>query len=68
MLKVALGGLCRDLRGGKGGRRGMKIESVRRKSGPALGRGRIKPIRQYRVLQGMGSLTRKMKNLSDYVD
>ena len=68
MMKLVLGGLCEDLRGGKGGRRGAKIESIRRKSGPSLGRGHIKPIGQCRVLQGTGNLTKETNNLSGYIN
>ena len=51
------------------GTRGVKIEIVnKRKSSLALERGHTKPIRQYRVLQGMGNLMREMRNLSGYAD
>ena len=69
MPKVVRWDLFVDPSGESRGVRGVKIRIVnKRKSGSALDRGHTKPIRQYRVLQGTGNLTREMKNLSGYAD
>ena len=68
-MKVVRWDLLRDPLGEDRGTRGVKIGIVnKRKRGPTLERGRTKPIGQYRVLQGMGNLTRGMRNLSGYAD
>ena len=64
MLKVAIGGLCRDLRGGKGGRKGAKIKSMRRKGSLASKKGRFKCTEQCLVLRGITILIEGMKSLS----
>ena len=44
MLKMALGGLHEDPHGGKGGRKGAKIRSMRRKGSLASKKGHFKRI------------------------
>ena len=69
MLKVVRWDLLRDPPGKNRGTRGEKIGIMnKRKSDPALERGRTKPNGRYRVLQGTGNLMREMRNLSGYVD
>ena len=58
MLKVALGGLHGDLRGEKGGRKGMKIGSMRRKGSSALEKGHFKRTGQCLALRGITVLTK----------
>ena len=65
MLKVALGGLRGDPYGGKGGRKGVKIGSMRRKGSLASEKGHFKRIGQCPVLRGVTVLTEGMKNLSE---
>ena len=74
MLKVALGDLLGDPFGGKGGKRDVKIGSMRSKGSPALEKGRFKCTGQCLVLrgitvstEGMKSLSRGMRNLSVYI-
>ena len=67
MLKVVrwypLEGLCGENEGIKG----VKIGIVsKRKNGPASEKARTRHIRQCRARQGMGNLTREMRNLSGY--
>ena len=64
MPKVAQGGLRGDLRGGKGDRRGAKIESVKRKGSPASERGHFKHTGQCLALRGVTILIEGMKSLS----
>ena len=62
-------GLLRDPLGGNEGTRGVKIGITnKRKSNPALERGRTKLTEQYQVLRGTGNLTRKMRSWSGYAD
>jgi len=61
---MALGGLRGDLCGGKGGRKGTKIESMRRKGGPASEKGHFKRTGQCSALRGVTVLTEGMKSLS----
>ena len=59
------GDLLRDPFGGKEGRRGMKIGSMsRRKSSPALEKGRIKHTGQHQAHQGVSALTGWIRNLN----
>ena len=68
-LKMVWWDLLRDPPSENKGTRGVKIGIVdKRKSGPALERGRTKLIEQCWVLQGTGNLTREMRNLSGYTD
>jgi len=53
MLKVALGGLRKDLRGEKGGRKGTKIGSMRRKGSPTSEKGHFKRTGQCLALRGI---------------
>ena len=64
MLKMALRSLRGDLRGGKGGRKGAKIESMRRKGSPALEKGHFKRSGQCSTLRGVTILTEGMKSIS----
>jgi len=67
MLKTALGGLHGDPHGGKGGRKGAKIGSMRRKSSLALEKGHFKCTEQCPVLRGVTVLTEGMKSLSKWM-
>ena len=64
MLKMALRSLRGDLRGGKRGRKGAKIESMRRKGSPASEKGHFKRSGQCSALRGVTILTEGMKSLS----
>ena len=65
---MVLGDLLGDLLGEKEGKTSMKIGIVSgKKSSPALEKGHIKLIGQYRALQGMGASMRRTRNLSIYV-
>ena len=65
MLKVVLGDLLKDLVDEKEDKIGVKIRSKsRRKSSPALGKGRIKLTGQYQALRGVGTLMRGTRNLN----
>ena len=68
-LKVVRWDLLEDLLGKNKGTRGVKKGITnKRKSAPALERGRTKPTEQYQVLQGTGNLTRGMRSWSSYAD
>ena len=68
MLKAVLGDLLGDLLCEKEGKRGVKIGNMsRRKSIPALEKGRIKLTRQYQGLPGVGALMRRTRNLNAFV-
>ena len=64
MLKVALGGLHRDRHGGKGGKKGVKIGSMRRKGNLASEKGHFKHIGRCPALRGVTVLTERMNSLS----
>ena len=64
MLKVALGGLHKDPRGGKEGRKGVKIGGIGRKGSLALKKGHFKRTGQCPALWGITVLTKGMKGLS----
>ena len=65
MLKVALGGLHGDLRGGKEGRKGMKIGSMRRKGSLASEKGHFKRTRQCLAFRGVIVLIEGIRSSSE---
>ena len=65
MLKVALRGLHKDPYGGKGGRKGTKIGSMKRKGSLASKKGHFKCTGQCPALRGVTVLTEGMKSLSE---
>ena len=63
MLSMVQWDLLEDPPGENKGTRGVKIGIVdKRRSGPALERGRSKPTGQCRVLQGISNLTKEMRS------